>query len=331
MAYKIALLILFSALIIKYFKNINNQFNFFDTPDYLRKLHKKKIPFSGGFFIFLVFNLYVLLFFNNEKFILDLEKKEKIVFLVTAILIFFIGLLDDFKKISIARRIFLFLFLISFFIFMYDESLFVNSIRLSFFYFEINLLLFKYLLIIFSFFAFYNALNMYDGINGQASIYLIFILSVFYFFYDQSLIFIFLILLLLIFFYFNIQNKVFLGNSGIIFFSFIISFIIIKFYNEKKILLADEIVLLMFMPGIDLIRVFLERILKKKNPFVADQNHCHHILLKKYGLKFTLFITTSLSIIPFIIYKSGFGYSIPFLFSFFAYILVLQFSKIFKK
>jgi len=110
MAYKIALLILFGVLIIKYFNNINNQFNFFDTPDYLRKLHKKKIPFSGGFFIFLVFNLYVLLFFNNKKFILDLEEKQKIVFLVTTNLIFFIGLLDDFKNISITRRLFLFLY-----------------------------------------------------------------------------------------------------------------------------------------------------------------------------------------------------------------------------
>ena len=58
--------------------------------------------------------------------------------------------------------------------------------------------------------------------------------------------------------------------------------IFIKSYNEDKIL-ADQIIILMILPGIDLLRVAISRILKKKHAFEPDRNHLHHILMKKFN------------------------------------------------
>ena len=107
----------------------------------------------------------------------------------------------------------------------------------------------------------------------------------------------------LIFFYFNIKNKVFIGNGGVIFLTFIICFNITKIFNDKIILYCEEILLIMFLPGIDMLRVFFKRIISKKNPFKADKIHFHHILLTKYNLFTVLLITTSLSTLPFFLYK----------------------------
>ena len=47
----------------------------------------------------------------------------------------------------------------------------------------------------------------------------------------------------------------------------------------NKTLLA---VLITLYPLVDLLRVFILRIAKGHSPFKPDQNHIHHILLKKY-------------------------------------------------
>ena len=47
--------------------------------------------------------------------------------------------------------------------------------------------------------------------------------------------------------------------------AFIISYFSIKLYNPKNFVNVDEIVLLMTIPGIDLMRLFIERIFILKN------------------------------------------------------------------
>ena len=44
------------------------------------------------------------------------------------------------------------------------------------------------------------------------------------------------------------------------------------------------------LPGLDMFRVFIERIFKNKNPFLADRNHLHYLLLDK-GLNLTQVLT----------------------------------------
>ena len=56
------------------------------------------------------------------------------------------------------------------------------------------------------------------------------------------------------------------------------------------------------IPGIDMMRVFLLRILKGKNPFSPDQSHLHHYLIKNLSLKQTLTIYCFLQIIPVMVF-----------------------------
>ena len=44
-----------------------------------------------------------------------------------------------------------------------------------------------------------------------------------------------------------------------------------------------------------MLRLFIQRITNKENPFKADKSHLHHLLIKKYSLeKYYLFIFLSL-------------------------------------
>ena len=80
------------------------------------------------------------------------------------------------------------------------------------------------------------------------------------------------------------------GDSGCFLISFIIGSFSIISYNSNDIQYSDTIFLLMMIPGIDMLRLFFERISKKKSPFIADRKHLHHLLLGKFGYAKTIFI-----------------------------------------
>ena len=80
--------------------------------------------------------------------------------------------------------------------------------------------------------------------------------------------------------------------------SFIIGFMFIKLYNIKILNFADEVVLFMLVPGIDLIRLVFERLYNKKNPLSFDRNHIHHLFLNKYSYLKTITYLNLLIIFP---------------------------------
>ena len=112
---------------------------------------------------------------------------------------------------------------------------------------------------------FINAFNFFDGINLQSS-GLIFVICVFFYKKYICRIFIVIILANLLFSYLNYNSKTFLGNSGSFFLPFLFGSLFISAYNNNPNIYADEIVILMLIPGIDLMRLFL-RIIKKTSPF----------------------------------------------------------------
>jgi UDP-GlcNAc:undecaprenyl-phosphate GlcNAc-1-phosphate transferase len=59
----------------------------------------------------------------------------------------------------------------------------------------------------------------------------------------------------------------------------------------------------MLVPGLDLFRLFFERIYKGKNPFFPDRNHIHHLLLKKIDYLKVNFILALFIITPYFLYK----------------------------
>ena len=142
-----------------------------------------------------------------------------------------------------------------------------------------------------------NALNMFDGINLQSGFYCLLIFCVFIYkniFFNLSLS---IIISLILFLYLNFRNKIYLGESGIQFLAFLISYIFIKSTNFQNFTFyADEIFIIMAIPGLDMFRLFIARLISGKHPFKPDTNHIHH-LISNYFPKMVAFLTILIFII----------------------------------
>ena len=98
---------------------------------------------------------------------------------------------------------------------------------------------------------------------------------------------------------FNRQNKMFLGDNGCLLLAYIISYCLIDLYNENKIIYSDTILILLIIPGLEIIRLSFERIKNNKSILEADRKHIHHIVkFHNKDLKGVLFIQL-LIIIPY--------------------------------
>lgn len=276
-------------------KKIASIFDLYDKPDDYRKIHKLNVPLTGGIIIIInIFLISIFLFFNQDYlFSLNVffSKQDFLFFLISSILVFLIGFFDDKYKISATKK-FSIMFFLFFFIIIFSNNLLIKEIRFSFS--QNSYLLNNDVSIIWTlicFLLFVNALNMFDGINYQVAIYSILICI---FFTLNNYYFIFFIILkisLLFFLILNHNNKAFLGDSGSYLLAFVFSYFFIKFYNQTNLINADQIVLFMIIPGLDLMRLFIYRIYIGNYPFTPDRNHLHHILLLKNNL-----ITTNIKI-----------------------------------
>ena len=79
-------------------------------------------------------------------------------------------------------------------------------------------------------------------------------------------------------------------------------FLILNYNLNKNKIFADEIFLVLFLPGIDLIRLIVIRFLKGKNIFEGDLLHIHHLLITKFSLIKTNVLLSIMSILPLISY-----------------------------
>ena len=89
----------------------------------------------------------------------------------------------------------------------------------------------------------------------------------------------------------NLNNKLFLGDAGVNIISFITAINIVTIYSQENSGLTQEKVFLyLLLPGLDLIRLVIERISNKISPTKKDSNHLHHLLFIKIGQYKTLLI-----------------------------------------
>ena len=147
-----------------------------------------------------------------------------------------------------------------------------------------------------------NAINLIDGINGLCILICIIILFwILLAFKDDNFVYVTIISLIFILFY-NLKGNIFLGDSGSLLLGSLIGLLIINNYNNELLLTnfpVENIFIVLMIPGIDMLRVFIIRILNKKNPFSSDRNHLHHMLLnKKLKLSQILIIISILCILP---------------------------------
>ena len=122
------------------------------------------------------------------------------------------------------------------------------------------------------------------------------------------------------------MSRLFLGDNGIYVFSIILSVALIYEHNKyNNIIYADEIFMLLLLPGLDLLRLTITRVLKGKNPFYGDKNHIHHLLLNKFSLLNTNLILIILGIAPIIFFNLlSFNFFLVFFIFFAVYVLLIQ-------
>ena len=253
-----------------------------------RSSHTKETPSLGGiaFYIVLILGLYFLSLWDKHENLTS--------FYPGLLILFIIGLKDDLVILSPWTKLIAQLVAISFIVL--DSNFYITHLhgflgleRISL-YWSIPLATFIMLMIV-------NAYNLIDGIDGLASIVGIIIFSVlgviFYMLqnYFYAGISIMMIGALIAFLRYNLSSdkKIFMGDTGSMIIGFIIGILIIRLLaigqHELKYLpfqlenLPLVVIAILIVPLFDTTRVFTIRLLNRRDPFIADRNHIHHILI----------------------------------------------------
>ncbi len=302
--FEFLLIILLHTILVFFFWKYNYKIaiylGLFDDINQQRKLKKTKTPLTGGLivlsFIYLYFflNQLDLTILQYENFLIDL------VFLTAISFLFILGFCDDKYDLSPNLKLTILIILFSITVYL-DKSLLISELDFKTFNLSFNIKSYSFFFVIFCLVVFSNATNMFDGINLQCSSYFLFIILYLQVIFANNLeIYPFLFSLtigILFFIFLNINNKSYLGDSGVYILSFILGILIIKSYNNGY-LYCDQILLMMLIPGIDMIRLTFARIYNGKHPFKADNEHIHHIMSKKFSELEIFLINYNLIIIP---------------------------------
>lgn len=250
-----------------------------------RSSHKIPTPTLGGLPIFAGL-VSVLLF------CLGLGGCASIYSLFACLLILIItGVVDDIINLKASIRILIQLALA--FVVASQGIRFVN-LHGFFGLYELPVLI-QYLITIFFIVAITNAFNLIDGIDGLAGglgfINMI-VLGVVFILQDHrinSIICFAMAGALLAFLLFNFNSaRIFMGDTGSLILGFLTAYLCIQITKDsgdlsvymtgiQKLTVVFGVVII---PACDMVRVVIQRIIKKKSPFSADKTHIHHLLTK---------------------------------------------------
>ena len=267
------------------------KFNLKDTPD-IRSSHTIPVPTFGGVVFYIC---YILVLFFAQS----LDSNHVSITLIASIsILFFTGLLDDFKNLS--PKIKFLCQIIGVALLMFQPDFRILSLHGLMGIYEIPL----YVSVggsMFFLLGLINAFNLIDGIDGLTGItgvivgsfysYLLYNLG--YFFYlSLSLA---TIATLLAFLRFNFSNtrKIFMGDTGSLVIGLVLGLLTLKllsvddtaygslsFYRAQLPLFLTAV---LFVPLLDTMRVMFLRLTKGVSMFKPDRNHLHHIIVD-FGL-----------------------------------------------
>ena len=260
----------------------------------LETKNNKKIYSASYFFAISLLSYFIFSSFPTA---------DKITLIFFPLAAFVLGAFDDYKNINPWLRL-LILTILTLILITYNGDFNLNFISFNFkiykidFPFDIFFTCLCFLLLI-------NAMNFTDGINCLTGFIFLFFYSYIGYRIGIQVELIFIIIISIIFFLIlNAKNKCFMGDGGVYLLSFLIAqLIILSFKKNYQSFQAEEILLLLYLPGFDLFRLFLDRIFKKKNPFLGDKNHLHHFLKNKLGLTKTIIIYMCSLMFPIFLYN----------------------------
>lgn len=303
------IIIILNILILYNFNFFSKTFKLFDLPDGNRKIHHEPIANIGGLIIF-VNLIFYFIFVNLYPSISENFSSELFVF---CFIFLMIGIIDDKKNLNANLKLILFLIFILILL-NFSNNLIITNLKFTFNNGEMSLHKFSVLFTIICFLAFINAVNMFDGINLQCGLYFLFLSIIFLTKNFSIYLYLTLIIGFITFIYLNKKDRCFLGNNGTYFISFLFSYSFIHSYNSQNSFFVDEIFIIMILPGLEMIRLTVSRILNKKHPFKADKNHLHHYLLSRYNLKISIIISFIMFTTPYLFYFIFSDYSLLIIF-----------------
>ena len=272
-------------LVLKFKIFFTKKFKLIDIPND-RKLHKRPTPILGGIIsFFLLIEFFIIHYLINSQF-------YNLMYLYLPITLFFIGIYDDAYDLEANSKLFL-ITLVFFVLLMIFPEFKLLKLNFSTFNFSIETGYFALIFTVLCLLLFLNASNMIDGINGLfLGVNIIFFLYLLLSYNYNNTFFLSFLIILSLLFYCNYRSLFFMGDSGVFLISSILSVSLIEAYHSEvsNLKSVEEIFILLMIPGLDMFRIFLERIINKKNPFKADRNHFHHLLGKNFNDQYTLAI-----------------------------------------
>jgi len=235
---------------------------------------RNKVSYVGGFII-----LIACFFFWVEK---DYN------FIIFSVLIFILGIFSDLGLLkSPFKRFILQSITILSFLILYDtgiESIRIESLDYFLQYKVINLFFTTFCILIVI-----NGSNFMDGVNTLTAGYFILILfSLLFIFFNNEIILlnyslvIITIISLLIVFVFNIFGKIYLGDNGAYLIAFIISIILIDESKNNILISPYYVVNLLWYPAYENLFSIIRKVIQKKSPSGADNDHLHHLLFSYF-------------------------------------------------
>ena len=291
--------ITFFLLIIFYFLNdYIKRSNY--LPNYKGQRHQKfsgltSVQLTGGVFLTLGS---IFLFYQYN-----------IIFSFFIFLMFIIGFISDTNILSSPRvRLLIQSVLIIFFVYILDIKIY--STRFDLLDHLLQNIYFKYFFSVFCLLILINGSNFIDGLNGLmlgyffSILFLIFIYDFYIYLQIDKNLFISLLIILVYLFIMNMNNKLFMGDSGAYVLGTICGYLLIKVHGENQEISPYFIILLFWYPCFENLFSIIRKIYLKKSPTLADNNHFHQLMFfyikkKSFLKKFNPNNVSSLIIIIF--------------------------------
>ena len=288
--------------------------NLKDTPD-IRSSHTIPVPTFGGIVFYIS---YILILFSAQS----LDSNHVSITLIASIsILFFTGLLDDFKNLS--PKIKFLCQIIGVAVLMFQPDFRILSFHGFMGIYEIPL----YVSVggsMFFLLGLINAFNLIDGIDGLtgitgvivASFYSYMLYNLGYFFYLSISLATIATLLAFLRFNFSNKRKIFMGDTGSLVIGLVLGLLTLKLlsvaddaYSSLSFYRAQLplfLIAVLFVPLLDTMRVMFLRLTSGVSMFKPDRNHLHHIIVD-FGLShrkasfFIGFVNFSVALIMFFV------------------------------
>ena len=271
---------------------IAKKFNIYDVPD-IRKNHKNVTPLLGGVSICIATITSMIIFAkatNETSFIL---------FIIGAVGVTVMGLIDDIITLSAKRRM---IILLCIAIIVYFGSI-------QYYLPEMKILNNSFVRIVFLVYVILwlvgitNSINFIDGLDGLAS-YLSVISAIAFaivFYLEGRYTFVLIIALALCggiigFIPYNRNPAmIFMGDSGSMFIGFMMAFLSITSIAKENTLLSIIFpVYILLIPILDVYMSILRRLILRKSILKPDRYHMHHLLFEHIKNQISVVIILSL-------------------------------------